>query len=96
MMPEDVLFLDETGLLFQINRMILHPLGLEIYRDGERLEIHSSQEEELLFDPVSYQEGMRRFRDFMLTYGEKRAFDRYKQLGFVIQENPEGVPVAEH
>lgn len=59
MMPEDVLFLDETGLLFQINRMILHPLGLEIY-------------------------------------GEKRAFERYKQLGFVIQENPEGVPVAEH
>lgn len=86
-------FLLENGLLFEINRKVLHPLGLaleaEIDDDG-KVVIGSiwdcrSDPEGILFSPDSWQSGKDKLDKYMADYGEPVVKSRLQTLGFVEQ-----------
>lgn len=92
--------LDETGLLFEINRRVLHPLGYAIALHAELEEgpwyIHGIRKtddpEGFIFGESAYREGSEKFEKFMANGGLARLEKRLQKLGFTEQyeETAEG------
>jgi hypothetical protein len=90
-------FLAETGLLFEINRAVLHPLGLAlevVVEDDGQMRIGGLWDQQgepggIVFDEESFQDGARKLAAFMSIGGETRQQVRKDMLGFVVQEEPE-------
>jgi len=89
-------FLLESGLLFQINRTFLHPLGLalEVEIDKKTDEVKfggiwdcRDEPKGILFSENAFKEGYRKWKKFSRQEGEKKITERLKQLGFIIQSN---------
>ena len=88
-------FLDENGILFEINRQVLHPLGLELHltcgEDGElaRLEILDNRNRPgpIFFPPEAFEEGREKYERYMAEHG-KRNIQKRRQIGMVIQTGP--------
>jgi hypothetical protein len=87
-------FLLDSGLLFQINRLILHPLGMAlevVVKDDGEVSIggiwdYRGDEEGVLFDELALLEGGVKLKRFMETAGEEKLKKRQEILGFVIQD----------
>lgn len=91
-------FLLDTGLLWEINRRVLHPLGLAmevtIQPDG-RMTIDSlwdcrDDPEGLVYDPDTFRAGQARFQATMEAWGNEKLAERAVRLGYLVQESPEG------
>lgn len=88
-------FLYQSGLLFEINRRVLHPLGLalEIQQDDEDsdkigfggLWDYRNDPEGLYFDAESFDSGAARLGAFLGHDVPTRFEQRERTLGFVIQ-----------
>ena len=86
-------FLLETGLLFEINRKILHPLGLalslylndkgEVF-DMEILDMRDD-EEGVRYSDDTYAIGCDKFFKYMEAHGKKAIHGRFKKLGYILQ-----------
>lgn len=88
-------FLVDNGLLFEINRRILHPLGLDLRadvssEDRKKLIIEGLYQLEgdpdgFLFDEESLAANFEKLKNFMDRDGSVKLDEREKRLGFVIQ-----------
>lgn len=87
-------FLVDSGLLFEINRTILHPLGLALEvvleEDGTMkvgdLWDYRNDPEGMLYDAESFRDGMAKLETFMKEFGTAKLEQRKRELGFVVQE----------
>lgn len=87
--------LREMGLLFEINRRVLHPLGIMMVFDYEgdgtgdeepRVLVQQVEDMEgVLFSPDSFESGTAKFRAYVEREGDARFHDRQRILGFVEQ-----------
>ncbi len=84
----------DEGLLFEINRQVLHPLGLALTMvwngedSGEPDAVvlkTTSDAEGFLFSAEAFADGAGKFRDFMSRYGESRLKGRTAAIGLVRQ-----------
>lgn len=90
-------FLLDNGLLFEINRRVLHPLGLVLVTDIDWEDdkkvlldgLYSADDdlEGIVFDPETFEEGRKRYQEFLERDGQTRLDAREQKLGFVVQEN---------
>lgn len=87
-------FLLENGLLFEINRKILHPLGLALevdINDAGKIDFGDvwdcrEDSEGILFDPETFVEGSERYEKYLKEYGNECIDKRQNKIGFVTQE----------
>ena len=86
--------LADEGLLFEINRQVLHPLGLALAfvwngsDNGEPDSVvlkHTTDGEGFLFSSETFIDGATKFKDFMSRYGEERIEKRKTAVGYVRQ-----------
>ena len=90
-------YLLSTGLLFEINRKILHPLGLalEVMVENEDSEApsvvlgdlrdYSHDPEGVIFGDLTFSEGIQKLKQYMEEVGGKRLETRRNILGYVVQ-----------
>jgi hypothetical protein len=86
-------YLHESGLLFEINRQILHPLGLLLSfkpstssTTPEELIIFQTEDDEgFLFPEEAFSEGAAKFSLYLKSIGNERLEKRVKAKGFVRQ-----------
>jgi hypothetical protein len=94
-------WLGEAGILFQINRQILHPLGMEIAINDGALDDYTAkgnlivvshndpQKEEgvgLIFTKDELEAGRQAFNTFMLSSGMGIVKRRVSKYAYVVQE----------
>jgi hypothetical protein len=86
-------FLVEKGLLFEINRSILHPLGLALaFADdgagGESMLLLDERDdpEGFIFLEDTLNHGYSKLEAFMNEYGYAKLASRKERLGFIVQE----------
>ena len=88
-------FLIDNGLIFEINRKVLHPLGLALivdisFENRKALKIVGLDEtdaaEGFLFDEETFEDGMEKLQRFMEKKGLSKIDARKKEIGFIIQE----------
>lgn len=87
-------FLLENGLLFEINRQVLHPLGLALevdVNDSGKIDFGDvwdcrEDPEGILFDPETFAEGAEKFNKYMEEYGQNCINNRLGRLGFIYQK----------
>lgn len=90
-------FLSETGLLFEINRRILHPLGLALYvsvDDDNKIQIGGLQDsrkdpEGIYYNSDQFESGKKRHAKFMEEYGKAAHKTRESLLGYIEQSECE-------
>jgi hypothetical protein len=91
MNAEDVKFITESGLLFEVNRRVLHPLGLELgFLAGvfggdltSRATLsRCTSPEGIIYEEADLEDGFRRLRAFMKREGYQRLAARYERRGF--------------
>ena len=87
--PADIQFLLDSGLLYYINKEILHPIGiaLVVKRKSDnslRLDIKDSRSEPhlLTYNKEDYAKAQDKFRDFMKKFGHSQIDKRRKKLGY--------------
>lgn len=88
-------FLEDNGVLFEMNRQVLHPLGLELrfQVDGERrlrrieLVDNRASPQPILFTPEAFEEGRQKYEKYMADHG-RRNIQKRRQVGMVIQTGP--------
>jgi hypothetical protein len=89
-------FLLDSGLLFEINRKVLHPFGLAleiIVNDDNEVVFgniwdYRTDPEGITYDDESYSVGNEKFKKFMEEFGANRLKSRERRLGFIIQPEP--------
>lgn len=90
-----VRFLMDNGILFEVNRQVLHPLGLqldiEVDEEGRvtSLELLDNRDspEPIFFNADQFEEGRAKYEKYMQDQG-KRNVQKRRQLGMVIQTGP--------
>lgn len=106
---DPVRYLRETGLLFEINRLVLHPYGVALSvipsedKDKEVGEIllwdGREDKEGILYGAEAFVEANEKFHKFYESEGRKKHEEREQEVGFIIQELPDpyvkknGVPL---
>jgi len=83
----------ENGLLFEVNRLVLHPLGLalsvDVKGDGTEsfAEIWDNREdpEGICFAPETFLNGKKKFHQYMKDKGDDALRTRDRKLGYTIQ-----------
>jgi hypothetical protein len=91
-------FLLSTGLLFEINRRILHPFGLAlevVEQEDEMRQLHvviseglldfRSDPEGIVFGERSFINGKSTLNKFLDEYGMKKLLMRQEKLGYIVQ-----------
>ena len=88
-------FMVDNGLLFEINRKVLHPLGLALiidvdYNNRRKLAItgliETDDPEGFIFDEETFELGMEKFSKYMKRIGDKRLESRQEKFGFEEEE----------
>ena len=90
-----VQFLRDNGILFEINRQVLHPLGLELHfelnEEGRITAIdlldNRAIPEPIFFPPEAFNEGRAKYEDYLAEHG-RRNIQKRRQIGVVIQTGP--------
>jgi hypothetical protein len=89
-------FLLDNGLIFEINRKVLHPLGLALVidvdpEDHRKLVIDGVYETEdtegFIFDSEAYKEGQAKYDKFLEEGGHYRINARIEKFGYVVQDS---------
>lgn len=94
-------FLLDTGLLFEINRCVLHPLGLAICVQADETEENwqigglwdcQNDPEGISFSPEALAEGFAKLEKYLAERGgeTKIQIERFKRLGYIMQPHPGG------
>lgn len=80
-------YLLNSGLLFEINRTYLHPVGIALTVKNHQLQFKDSREypENLFFDKETMIKGYEKARMFWSEYGTKQNSIREKKLGSGVQ-----------
>lgn len=85
----DAEYLFESGLLFEINRSILHSVGIGIVvkkdETGKMIldfKDYRDKPEELIFTEPVYKRGHEKLEDFMVDFGHDQVKKRTKVLGW--------------
>jgi hypothetical protein len=88
----DAQFLIDSGLLFEINRTIMHPLGMALgfkQEEGKELKVVIRDcrpaPEQTVFSDEVYKAGVRKLRKFMRAFGDNQLRQRYQKLGWGVQ-----------
>lgn len=88
----DAAFLLESGLLFEINRAILHPIGISLLvkKDGEGnsafgLKDERENPEQLIYSKDNYKKGHKKLIKFMKSFGHSQLKKRSDKLGWSFQ-----------
>jgi len=87
-------FLKESGIIFQINRHILHPLGFCISAEGDTLVVEDHSDENpagLKFSDQEFERGSALFLEYMREYGLRRMKLRVEKFGFIVQGEMAGM-----
>jgi len=92
---EAVKVLLDSGLLFEINRHILHPLGFALAVSVDDNGNHKfdglwdnrDDVEGMIFSEEVLVEGTKKYTEYMKQEGYKKFGERYKKLGFLRQEH---------
>ncbi|MEW6555103.1 MAG: hypothetical protein AB1384_12555 [Actinomycetota bacterium] len=96
--PDEALrFLLDSGLLFEINRSILHPYGLALNLsiteakedESEQVQIaglldYRDDPEGIIFAPETYEQGLKKYEAFWQE-NQARLEERVERLGFIVQ-----------
>jgi len=88
-------FMRNNGILFEMNRQVLHPLGLELHfhldENGKITGIDLLDNREnpdpIFFSPEAYTEGRETYEVYLKEHG-RRNIQKRRQLGMVIQTGP--------
>jgi hypothetical protein len=90
--PVDVDFFIDSGLLFELNRQFLHPLGIALAvraaADGQKtwaFKDHRARPGELTFSKDQLENGRRKFVRFLRAAGGKVMARRDRALGSSVQ-----------
>jgi hypothetical protein len=87
-------FLIDNGLIFEINRKVLHPLGMALVVDIDRNSkrqlaitalLETEDQEGFIFDEETYNVGNEKYQKFLKNGGQKRLTDRFHKYGFIDQ-----------
>lgn len=84
-------FLRDKGLLFELNRSVLHPLGLtlQVDSDGKAELLQTDDPAGMLFTQGEFLDGEARLMEFMNEEGSSRLAARRAFLQFVVQVDPD-------
>lgn len=91
-------YLIDNGLIFEINRKVLHPLGLAMVVDVDRNNkrqiaitalIETEDQEGFLYDEEGYNIGKEKYQRFLDKGGQERLNSRMAKYGFVEQDKAE-------
>lgn len=86
-------FLIESGLLFEINRRVLHPLGLALQINIDDagnyffggIRDYRDDPEGVMYDETTFQAGLEKLNKFMEKFGDSKLKERYERFGFIVQ-----------
>lgn len=92
-----VRYLVDNGLIFEINRKVLHPLGLAlvvgVHPDNQKwlsiegvYKVDEDDKEGFVFDEETYRVGSEKFDHFLEREGQSMLDSRLETLGYVVQE----------
>lgn len=88
-------FMVDNGLIFEINRKVLHPLGLAMIVDVDRNNkrklaitalVVTEDQDGFLYDEEGYNVGMEKLQKFLNKEGQARLDARLAKYGFVEQD----------
>jgi hypothetical protein len=88
-------FLVDKGLVFEINRRVLHPLGLAMVVDVDRSNkrrlaitaiLETEDQEGFLYDEEGYAVGKEKYQMFLDKSGQERLNYRLAKYGFIEQD----------
>lgn len=87
-------FLRDAGLIFEINRKILHPLGLalEIIINDDGTEEFGDlwdcrdDPEGVIYNKWCFESGLKKFKAYMKEQGNKLLKSRIETLGYLVQK----------
>ena len=86
-------FLQDEGLLFEINVKVLHKYGLSLEIDsitnGIKLEDHRKVSGGLLLSPLEWTEGALALANFVSREGGATMKDRIDLIGCLVQDRPD-------
>lgn len=84
-------FLKDKGLLFELNRAVLHPLGLtlQVDPDGKAELLQTDDPAGMLFTQSEFLDGEAKLMEFMDAEGSSRLAARKAFLRFVEQVDPD-------
>lgn len=93
-----VRFMLDNGLIFEINRQVLHPLGLAlevgIHPDNSKwvsihglVSVDDDDKEGFIFDAETFNVGAERYQKFLNKTGQSKLDSRLESLGYLIQES---------
>ena len=93
MEPANAEYLVKSGLLFEINLTVLHPVGLAltvIKNQNGSIEFgpikdYRQEPEKLVFDGSTYEQGQMKLNTFMRKFGDFQMEKRRKTLGWACQ-----------
>ena len=90
-------FLEDSGLLFEINRIVLHPIGYHMgnpVKDGKRTLMvldYADVEGGVAFGAMEWKDGKERLKAFNKKREVvRRVSERLRSLGCIIQETVNG------
>lgn len=85
----DAKYLADSGLLFEINRSVLHVVGVSLAFDQNGnvvLKDHRAEPEKAVLDPGVYQLGLDKLTSFLREYGDNQMERRQNKLGWAYQQ----------
>jgi hypothetical protein len=95
--PVDIDFVIDSGLLFEINHTVLHPLGLamtvKVDEQGNKRWAFKDCRvgpEQLVFDQATMEMGKEKLGRFLTEFGGEQMHKRRKKLGWACQPDPRG------
>jgi hypothetical protein len=81
---------EEWGLVYPINRAVLHPVGLEMFVEEGVLGIRDATDEPYLtYQGRRWKDERKKFLRFMREAGRALMARRQTKLGFVVQPEPD-------
>ena len=84
-------FLKENGLLFEVNRAILHPVGLtlQVGEDGSVELLQTDDPAGMVFTQEEFQRGESALREYLEREGASKMASRRAFLQYVHQTDPD-------
>ena len=88
-------FLVDNGLVFEINRKVLHPLGLAMIVDVDPKNrrqlaitalIETEDDEGFVYDEEAFAVGVDKYEKFLAKQGQERLDARKAKYGFIEQD----------
>lgn len=93
-------FLLDTGLLFEINRRVLHPFGLalEVVVEDKKVVLGKlwdcrKDPEGIIYTEETFKDGQDKFNKFMEEFGKEKIKTRENIMGFIEQDDGDWSPV---